>query len=76
MSDDPFCLTTSAVAAALEPPGDAGTVRGYADGGLVECLRLPSGQRLFKRSAPALVQKLRAERLAHRGGRRPKRKIA
>jgi DNA-binding transcriptional MerR regulator len=46
------------------------TVRAYADLELIECLRLENGVRMFKSSAAARVKEIRAERMAHRGGRR------
>ncbi len=54
----------------MEPPCDPGTVRDYADLGLIECYRLANGVRLFKPSAAADVARIRAERLTRRGGRR------
>jgi DNA-binding transcriptional MerR regulator len=54
----------------------AETIRHYADEGWVECLKLPNGLRLFKRSAVASVQQLCRERLARRGGRRVARVFA
>lgn len=65
-----FSETVNTVAHGV--PCDPCTVRVYADSGLIECKRLASGLRLFKPSATALVQQIRAERLARRGGRREK----
>ena len=70
MRSNEFALTAPAVAAALTPPGNPGTVRMYADAGLVECLRLGNGVRLFRPSAVAQVEQLRKAGLAKRGGRR------
>lgn len=47
---------------------DPGTVRGYADHGLVECRRLANGVRLFRPSAWRQVADILAQRLARRGG--------
>jgi hypothetical protein len=63
-----FTETTNTVARAVDPPCDPGTVRDYADLGLLECLRLANGVRLFKPSAAAKVREIRAQRLARRGG--------
>lgn len=63
-----FTETTNTVARMVNPPCDAGTVRQYADLGLLECQRLANGVRLFKPSAAARVREIRAERLARRGG--------
>ena len=65
---DAFSETTNAIAAAV--PCDAGTVRAYCDFGWIEYRRLRNGMRLLRPSAVVAVRKLRAERLAHRGGRR------
>ena len=47
------------------------TIRAYGDAGLIDCKRLESGVRMFRASAAAQVQKILAERLARRGGKRP-----
>jgi hypothetical protein len=65
--DEDYSETSNAIAAKV--PCDAGTVRDYADAGWIECRRLANGIRLFKPTAVAAIQKLRAERLARRGGR-------
>jgi hypothetical protein len=65
-----FCMTTSAIAAAVNPPCAAETVRLYADEGWVECLRLPNGTRLFKPSAAAEIRSVLTQRMANRGGDR------
>jgi hypothetical protein len=65
-----FTESTNAVARAVDPPCDPGLVRVYADMGLIECLRLANGVRLFKPSTAAQVARIRTERLARRGGRR------
>lgn len=65
--DDIFSETTSTIAAAV--PCNGATVRDYADWGLIECRRLANGTRLLKPSAVEKVRKLRAQRLARRGGR-------
>jgi hypothetical protein len=67
-----FSLTTNTLATMVNPPCDAGTVRDYADAGLIECMRLANGVRLFKASAAADVARIRAERLSRRGGRHPR----
>jgi DNA-binding transcriptional MerR regulator len=72
-SDEQFTLTTGAVAREVDPPCDTGTVREYANAGLIECFRLSNGVRLFKPSAAAEVMRIRAERLARRGGDTTKR---
>lgn len=46
------------------------TVRGYADAGLVECIRTTSGHRMFTIDAIEQVKKVYAERLANRGRKR------
>lgn len=69
-----FTETTNTVARAVDPPCDPGTVRDYADWGLIECRRLANGVRLFKPSAVSEVREIRAERLGRRGG--PKRTVA
>ncbi len=66
MEIDTFSLTTAAIAHAV--PCDPGIVRLYADMGWLECRRLSNGVRLLKPSAVEKVRKLRAERLARRGG--------
>jgi hypothetical protein len=66
--DENYSETSNTIAAKV--PCDASTVRGYADAGWLECRRLASGVRLFKASAVEQVRKLRAERIAHRGGAR------
>jgi hypothetical protein len=66
--DEVFTETTNTIAAAV--PCNPATVRGYADWGWIEHRRLANGVRLFKRSAIERVRKLRAERLARRGGSR------
>jgi hypothetical protein len=66
--DEIFTETTNTIAASV--PCNPATVRSYSDWGLIEHRRLANGVRLFKRSAIERVRKLRAERLAHRGGRR------
>ena len=66
--DDIFSETTTTIAAAV--PCNSATVRDYGDWGLIECRRLANGTRLFQRSAVERVRKLRAERLARRGGAR------
>jgi DNA-binding transcriptional MerR regulator len=43
--------------------------RRYADLNLIECIRLPSGMRLFDRSDAPKVAAIRAARLANRGRR-------
>jgi hypothetical protein len=73
---DQFTETTNTVARAVDPPCDPGTVRDYADQGLIECLRLANGVRLFKPSASERVRQIRAERLARRGGRHTARTAA
>lgn len=46
----------------------ASTVRGYADSGLLECIRLEgSGTRLFRASDAAKVRELFQARMANRG---------
>lgn len=70
MHSEQFTETTSAVAGAVNPPCNEGTVRVYADAGLIECIRLANGVRLFTRSAAAEVARIRSEHLARRGGRR------
>ena len=70
MAEEMFTETTSGVARRVDPPCDPGTVREYADLGLVACHRLANGVRLFKPSAAADVVRIRAERLARRGGNR------
>lgn len=61
---DGFTETTNAVA--REVPCDAGTVRAYADMGLVPHMRLANGIRLFRPSAAALVREIREKRVDHR----------
>jgi DNA-binding transcriptional MerR regulator len=46
------------------------TIRDYADGSLIDCIRLPTGQRLFKRSTAARVREIYRKRMANRGGPR------
>jgi hypothetical protein len=65
---EPFTETTTMLASAV--PCDPGLVRLYADHDWIECQKLPGGVRLFRRSAAAEVRKIRAQRLARRGGRR------
>ena len=67
--DENYTETSNTVAGKV--PCDAGLVRDYADAGWIECRRLANGVRLFKPSAVQAVRKLRAERLARRGGRHP-----
>ena len=67
MTDDLFTETPAAVAGAV--PCDAGTVRDYCDWGLIEHRRLRNGIRLLKPSAVEEIRRIRAERLARRGGR-------
>jgi hypothetical protein len=64
--DENFSETSNTIAAKV--PCDASTVRDYADAGWIECRRLANGIRLFKPSAVNSIRKLRAERLARRGG--------
>jgi DNA-binding transcriptional MerR regulator len=66
---DQFTETTNTVARAVDPPCDPGTVRDYANLGLIEYRRLANGVRLFKPSAVKKVREIRAKRLARRGGR-------
>lgn len=68
MADDPFTQTSNDLARAV--PCDPGTIRDYADSGLIECHRLASGIRLFQASAAEQVRQIRTERLARRGGNR------
>lgn len=63
-----FSETTNDVAAAV--PCNAETVRDYCDLGLIEHRRLSNGVRLLRASAVEDVRRIRAQRLAHRGGRR------
>lgn len=63
-----YSKTTSAIAAAV--PCDAGTVRDYCDWCLIEHQRLANGFTLMKPSAVERIRKIRAERLARRGGKR------
>jgi hypothetical protein len=65
--DENYTQTSNTIAAKV--PCDPSLVRAYADAGWIECRRLASGVRLFKPSAISAVRKLRAERLARRGGR-------
>jgi hypothetical protein len=65
--DENYSETSNTIAAKV--PCDASTVRDYADAGWIECRRLANGIRLFKPSAVSAVRKLRAERMARRGGR-------
>ena len=44
------------------------TVRMYGDLGLIECRRLANGMRMFKSGAAEEIKKIRAQRLARRGG--------
>ncbi|MDA8350168.1 MAG: hypothetical protein M0038_15445 [Pseudomonadota bacterium] len=74
-----YSKTTNAIAAAV--PCDSGTVRHYCDWGLIEHQRLANGTRFLKPSAVEGIRKIRAERLARRGGKRqaaqqPERSIA
>ena len=62
-----FTESTNAIARAVEPPCDPGLVRDYADAGLIECLRLANGMRLFKPSVALEVARIRKERIARRG---------
>jgi hypothetical protein len=66
-SNEVFSETTSSLA--RKAGANPVTVREYADRNLIESLRLESGVRLFKPSAIARVQELRAQGLARRGRR-------
>jgi DNA-binding transcriptional MerR regulator len=57
---DGFTETTGTIARKADC--DAGTVRRYEGEGLIECIRLPGGQRLFHASAVERVRELLAER--------------
>ena len=72
--DDEFTQTPNAIAGAV--PCDAGTVRDYCDWGLVPYRRISNGTRLLKPSAVDQVRRIRAERLARRGGRHSARSTA
>ena len=65
-----YCETTGTTArkAGVLPE----TVRAYADLGLLEFVRIANGMRMFRPDAAERVRKIRAERMARRGGsRRP-----
>jgi DNA-binding transcriptional MerR regulator len=55
-----FTETTGTIARKADC--DAGTVRRYEGEGLIECIRLPGGQRLFHASTVERVRELLAER--------------
>jgi hypothetical protein len=63
-----FDQTIGDIARASE--ADAGTVRDYANLGLIECKRLSNGTRLFSAGAAAQVRRVLLERLANKGRRR------
>lgn len=46
------------------------TVRTYADLGLLDCLRVANGMRMFRADAADRVREIHAERMARRGGSR------
>jgi DNA-binding transcriptional MerR regulator len=54
----------------------AETVRLYADNGLIECIRLPNGVRLFTDAAAQRAREIKAQRMANRGGARRGSKVA
>lgn len=60
-------FTETSGSIARQAAADVGTVRLYADEGLIECMRLGNGQRLFKPSAVAQVREILRERIARRG---------
>jgi DNA-binding transcriptional MerR regulator len=62
-----FSETTGSLARKAEVEPD--TIRHYANEGLIECIRLANGQRLFRPSAVKEVRTILRERLARRGRR-------
>lgn len=66
MSEELFVETSGSIARAAGVLPE--TVRHYADAGLVEHVRLPNGQRLFKASSAESVKQICAERMARRRG--------
>jgi DNA-binding transcriptional MerR regulator len=66
--EEPFDVTTGEMARLASVLPD--TVRHYSDMELIESRRLSNGSRVFRRSAVAVVQALKAQRLANRGGKR------
>ena len=65
---EPFDETTGSLARKAKCLPE--TVRYYADLGLVPCIRLPNGMRMFQSSARGRVLEVLAARLKNRGGRR------
>ncbi|MEP7314194.1 MAG: hypothetical protein ABI859_16545 [Pseudomonadota bacterium] len=70
-SQEPFELTVGDVAQADEARHevriDPGSVRHYAELGLLDFRRLSNGTRLFRLSARAEARRIREQRLANRG---------
>ena len=64
--DEIYTKTTSDIASAV--PCHAGTVVDYCNWGLIPYRRLGNGVRLLSDSAVEQVRRIRAERLARRGG--------
>jgi DNA-binding transcriptional MerR regulator len=72
MTDELHTETTTTIARSACVLAE--TVRDYENLGLLECVRLPSGVRLFKPSAAQRVREIFAERMARRG--RPRKTVA